>query len=179
MKKTNTQKGITLIALIITIIVLIILAVVTIGAVDGEDGIIAHAEDARDKYNAAKTNEQAILSNYLAKIEENTTKEETDPNKCTCTYGYLDEWTGEGCTCGENGIFEGEALYYHEECGKYYLESLEHIDGPGCHYCMEDSGLKQLIVVSESYGCCAYEEEYPTRTRVKCPKGCTYGRFDN
>ena len=44
MKRTKTQKGITLVALIITIIVLLILAVVAIGAVQN-DGIIEYAKN--------------------------------------------------------------------------------------------------------------------------------------
>jgi len=75
MKKTNTQKGITLIALIITIVVLLILAVVAIGAVQN-DGIIEYAKNARNEYQGSKINEQTILDNYLAKLDENTTKEE-------------------------------------------------------------------------------------------------------
>lgn len=60
MKKTKTQRGITLIALIITIIVLLILAVVTIGAVK-ENGIIEHAQTAKDKYEVAASEEKKSL----------------------------------------------------------------------------------------------------------------------
>ena len=74
MKKTNTQKGITLIALIITIVVLLILAVVAIGAVQN-DGIIEYAKNARNEYQGSKINEQTILDNYLAKLDENTPKD--------------------------------------------------------------------------------------------------------
>ena len=70
MRRTKTQKGITLIALIITIIVLLLLAVVAIGAVQN-DGIINHAKNARDKYGKAQVNENTTLGEYLDKIEAN------------------------------------------------------------------------------------------------------------
>ena len=62
-RKTKDQKGITLIALIITIIVLLILAVVTISAVTG-DGIINHAENARDAYRRGMEAENSVLKTY-------------------------------------------------------------------------------------------------------------------
>ena len=65
MKKEN--KGITLIALIITIIVLLILAVVTISAVN-EGSIFAHANNAATRYNAAATEENSLLTNYLVEM---------------------------------------------------------------------------------------------------------------
>ena len=66
MKKTKTQKGITLIALIITIIVLLILAVVAISAVQ-DSGIIVKAKDATKQYAIAKEKEQITLAytNYM------------------------------------------------------------------------------------------------------------------
>ena len=69
--KTNLKenKGITLIALIITIIVLLILAVVTITAVS-EGNIFNHANNAATRYNAAATEENAIIANYLSEMEK-------------------------------------------------------------------------------------------------------------
>ena len=69
--KTNLKenKGITLIALIITIIVLLILAVVTITAVN-EGNIFAHANNAATKWNAAATEENTMISNYLTEMEK-------------------------------------------------------------------------------------------------------------
>ena len=69
MRKTKTQKGITLIALIITIIVLLILAVVAIGAVTN-DGIINYAKNAREEYGKAQNNETTTLQGYLDKIKD-------------------------------------------------------------------------------------------------------------
>ena len=77
MRKTKTQKGITLVALIITIIVLLILAVVAIGAVRN-DGIIDHAKNARQDYSAAQTNESTLLGNYLDKINANAPQTENE-----------------------------------------------------------------------------------------------------
>ena len=68
MKKTKTQKGITLIALIITIVVLMILAVVSINAVK-DGGIITHAQNAATAYNKAQNDELAMLDEYVAEIE--------------------------------------------------------------------------------------------------------------
>lgn len=68
MKKSKTQKGITLLALIITIVVLLILAVVAIGAVR-DSGIIMHAQDAGTKYTEAQVKEKldlAISEAYIA-----------------------------------------------------------------------------------------------------------------
>ena len=70
MKKTRTQKGITLIALIITIIVLLILAIVTIGAIKN-DGLIQYAQNARKDYTDAANKEQEDLNTLLGKIEGN------------------------------------------------------------------------------------------------------------
>lgn len=66
------QKGITLVALIITIIVLLILAVVTIAAVTG-DGIINHAENARDAYKDAMVDENTAITNYETRLQQEAT----------------------------------------------------------------------------------------------------------
>ena len=47
--KIKREKGITLIALVITIIVLLILAAVSITALTANNGILAKAQDARNK----------------------------------------------------------------------------------------------------------------------------------
>ena len=72
-KKIRNSKGITLVALIITIIILVILAVVTIRAVNG-DGIIAHAENAKNKYQKAQEEEQATLEKYQGELENIKTR---------------------------------------------------------------------------------------------------------
>ena len=71
MKKTKTQKGITLIALIITIVVLMILAVVTINSVK-DGGIIQHAQNAAETYNTKADEENQELQNYSDYINSKT-----------------------------------------------------------------------------------------------------------
>lgn len=63
MKRTKMQKGITLVALIITIIVLLILAMVAIRAIQ-RDGIIKHAQRAKDDYEQKGEEENGIISGY-------------------------------------------------------------------------------------------------------------------
>ena len=72
-QKLKEYKGITLVALIITIIVLLILAVVAISAVSG-NGILNHAQNARNSYSQAQTNEQATLDGYLEKLNTESAK---------------------------------------------------------------------------------------------------------
>ncbi len=62
-RKSNTDRGITLVALIITIVVLLILAVVSINTITN-DGILNHAQNATKKYNQAVTDEQTMLNKY-------------------------------------------------------------------------------------------------------------------
>ena len=68
MRKTSTQKGITLIALIITIIILLILAVVTIGSIKNSN-IITYAQNASTDYTAKKDEEESIISGYESLLE--------------------------------------------------------------------------------------------------------------
>jgi len=63
MKKTKTQKGMTLIALVITIVVLLILAIVTINSVIDE-GILKQAQEAANTYNNSVGNEGDVLQQY-------------------------------------------------------------------------------------------------------------------
>jgi len=64
LRKTKSQKGITLIALIITIVILLILAVTAIDSIQNDD-IIGHTKNAVEKYNSAVQNEQERLDDYL------------------------------------------------------------------------------------------------------------------
>ncbi len=69
---SHHSNGITLVALIITIIVLLILAVVAIRAVTG-DGILAHAKNARDKWEEAQRNEEIALDQLTDSLKGQTT----------------------------------------------------------------------------------------------------------
>ena len=59
--KGNT-RGITLISLVITIIILLILAAVSIGALTGDNGLIARAQEARDKTVQSSSDELTQLA---------------------------------------------------------------------------------------------------------------------
>ena len=72
----RAPTGITLIALIITVIVLLILAGVALNFVIGENGILKHAEFARNKYqNSAEQeeNELAKIDSYISANRETVT----------------------------------------------------------------------------------------------------------
>ena len=68
MRKTRTEKGITLVALIVTIVVLLVLATVAISSIQN-DGIISKAQDVANKFNEAQANEQNMLNEYLSYFE--------------------------------------------------------------------------------------------------------------
>lgn len=87
----NNKKGITLIALIVTIIILLILAGVALNFVVGENGILRHAEFAKEKYeNKAQIeqNELAQLDDYISNGRDTVTisKEEYDMLKNANSY---------------------------------------------------------------------------------------------
>ena len=63
-------KGITLIALVITIIILLILAGITLTLVLGENGIITKAQEAKQKTEQARIEEQVSLAYLEAKAME-------------------------------------------------------------------------------------------------------------
>ena len=68
MKKTKTQKGITLVALIITVVVLLILAAVTINSIQN-DGIISKAQYVTNKFDESQKDEQSILDEYFSYLD--------------------------------------------------------------------------------------------------------------
>jgi len=76
--KSAQQKGITLIALVITIIVLLILAGVTINMVLGDEGIIAQAQQAKERNEEASDLEIIKLAYLNEKSNELNPKFETD-----------------------------------------------------------------------------------------------------
>ena len=63
MKKLETQKGITLIALVITIIILIILAGISISMLVGENGLITKSKEAKQNTQLAEGQENKELAN--------------------------------------------------------------------------------------------------------------------
>ena len=67
MKKTDKQRGITLIALVITIIILLILAGITITSLK-ETGLFTKAQQAKQNTLEAQLKENTILDEYTDKI---------------------------------------------------------------------------------------------------------------
>ena len=63
MKKTNGQKGITLVALVITIVILLILATISIQSLTNT-GLFAKAQEAKEKTQNAEENQARILNEY-------------------------------------------------------------------------------------------------------------------
>lgn len=78
----KSEKGITLVALIVTIVILIILAIVTINAIQG-DSLLGKAQAAADKYKEKANEEDEILKEYLAYLENDGTLDvgELTPDK--------------------------------------------------------------------------------------------------
>ena len=72
----NETRGITLIALVITIIVLLILAAVSIATLTGDNGILAKAQMAKERNDAAEKEE----TQKLLQAEANMNFEETEYN---------------------------------------------------------------------------------------------------
>ena len=69
MRKTNKQKGITLVALVITIVLLLILAGITISSLT-QTSLFAKANEAKEKTEEAKLRENTILNGFAEGIEE-------------------------------------------------------------------------------------------------------------
>ena len=69
-KLKKNEKGITLVALIVTIVVLLILAGITIVYVFGENGVFKLAQEAKDKTEQAKNDEQNYFNNLGNTINE-------------------------------------------------------------------------------------------------------------
>ena len=100
MKKTKTQKGITLVALIITIVVLLILAVVAITAIQNE-GILGHANNAATQFNQKQEEENGILNGYEGLLNNYT------GNSGSITYKAYD--IGDEVSIGSESFYVIEA----------------------------------------------------------------------
>jgi len=124
MKRTNTQKGITLIALIITIVVLLILAVVAISSITN-DGILSYATNAATDYNKAVANESAQLGEYV-----NFLKNEINPVKIiTFTIGGTSYEAEEGMTWQKwtNSSYNTAGFYVRDDL--VYSSSNQTVNG--------------------------------------------------
>ena len=69
-KMFKNELGITLIALVVTIVILLILAGITINMLLGEGGIIKTAQDAKNTWEGAVTNEQEAIQNLVNELNE-------------------------------------------------------------------------------------------------------------
>ena len=63
-RRVKNNKGITLIALVITVIVLLILAGVSIAMLTGNNGILTQAQNAKNRTEEARIEEENALENY-------------------------------------------------------------------------------------------------------------------
>ena len=82
-KKSEKNKGITLIALVVTIIVLIILASISIGTLTGKNGIIGQSKDAKEQTEIAEEKEVVSLATVKAMEKDrfgNVTRENLQEN---------------------------------------------------------------------------------------------------
>ena len=74
------QKGITLVALVITIIILLILATISIQSLTNT-GLFKRAQEAKDKMENAKKDEQTILGQYIDELNKQTSNEKYEKSK--------------------------------------------------------------------------------------------------
>lgn len=82
-KKSQKNKGITLIALVVTVVVLLILAAITLNLVLGENGIIDKAKDAKEKTKTASEDELSWMDQLEREMDLTTgvtVEEVTDEN---------------------------------------------------------------------------------------------------
>ena len=101
--KKHIEKGITLIALVVTIIILLILAGITINMLLGENGIIRTAQEAKNTWENAITNEQEELNNLMNELNE----ELRDKSKDIYVFLYDD---GTLAFSNKNELIEGKTL---------------------------------------------------------------------
>lgn len=80
-KKIIKERGITLVALVITIIILLILAGVALSLVIGKNGLITKSKEGVDKYNQKAKEEQWMLEDFKAGMEEISLDELEDEEK--------------------------------------------------------------------------------------------------
>lgn len=69
MKRTNNEKGITLVALVITVVVLLIIAGVAVTTINNTE-IIGKTNSAADMFNKAQANESTNLIGYEDLVDE-------------------------------------------------------------------------------------------------------------
>ena len=175
MKKTKTQKGITLIALIITIIVLLILAIVTIGAIKN-DGLIQYAQNARKDYTDAANQEQEDLNTLLGKIEGNVPgsngegtdgenkEEEKEDSKTEITW----QDNGDGTFTATDGtkVAIGDYVNYTYDTASDYSLSATYSGYSSDQTCAQTTGLQWRVMGISEAGELELISVKPTSTSV-------------
>ena len=94
MKKIESQKGITLVALVVTVIVLIILAGISINLLLGDNGLITRAQEAKKQQKIAEVKEKLSLELSAAETDailRNESLEEEQLNDIISKYGTLQD----------------------------------------------------------------------------------------
>ena len=78
--KFKRKSGITLVSLVLTIIILLILSTVAIQSLT-HTGMFKRAQEAKDKMENAKKDEQIILGQYIDELNKQTQNEKYDKTK--------------------------------------------------------------------------------------------------
>ena len=168
MKKTITQKGITLIALIITIIILLILAVVTIGSIKNSN-IISYAENASDNYESSKKDEQDILSKYEDLISVGVYKQTGPLGEARNIENYGKKVIGFQSK-GE-GLEEIEWRVFYQDDKNVYLIS-ERVDSEGeKYYPLESPSFYKVVRILDDEGNVQGQTQEKTSTLEKYNSG--------
>ena len=137
MKKAETQKGITLLALIITVIVLCILAATAIGTIQ-RDGLISKSQDASDKYNQGLKDDEAFIQegeSILDEVLSGTNSGNDSSGGATPESVFL--WKSDDPSSPDYGVVIGyteniqnyPSLRFPDRCTKISIEFPENIDG--------------------------------------------------
>ena len=140
-KKIETEKGITLLALVITIIVLLILAGITIGAITGDSGILQNAIEAKEKTEIA--NEREIVEEATVRAMGNNKRGNLVRDELQ---KELDKLTGEGKTIVTTDTEEQGYFVKFVDSRRIYKVS---IDGEVEYLGKEDELITQADIIAD------------------------------
>lgn len=109
------EKGITLVALAVTIVVLVLIAGVNINLVLGDNGIVKKAQEAREKTEEAKANEENDFAGWNDSIDKILDDSDNDANKMAKYFTYtVNEDTKEATVTGVKAEYS-KYCYYHSD----------------------------------------------------------------
>ena len=136
MRKSRTQKGITLVSLITTVIVLCILAATAIGSIS-RDGIISKAQTAANKFNQVLKHEEEMLKEFEGIFNDSWTDNNSGgvSNNAAPEDAFL--WKSDDSSSPDYGVVIGyteniqnyPSLRFPDRCTKIAIEFPENIDG--------------------------------------------------